>query len=58
MSRTTHVGPRCVFVCCVSTALIRGVLRGEVTKEADVDVLMQQAYEWVAAQNKLRNPRL
>jgi ADP-ribosylglycohydrolase len=58
ISRTTHVDPRCVLACCVSTVLIRGMLRGEVMKEADVDVLMQQAYEWVAAQNILRNPGL
>jgi ADP-ribosylglycohydrolase len=58
MSRTTHVDPRCVLACCISTALIRGILRGEVIEEANVDEMMQIAYDWVYAQDELRNPGL
>jgi ADP-ribosylglycohydrolase len=58
MSRTTHVDPRCVVACCISTALIRGILRGEVMTEGDVDELMQRSFDWVYAQKELRNPGL
>jgi ADP-ribosylglycohydrolase len=58
MSRTTHVDPRCVLACCISTALIRGILRGEVIQEANIDDIMQKAYNWVFALDELRNPGL
>jgi ADP-ribosylglycohydrolase len=58
MSRTTHVDPRCVLACCISTALIRGILRGEVITEADLDKLMQKAFDWVSMRSSLRNPGL
>jgi ADP-ribosylglycohydrolase len=56
MSRTTHVDPRCVVSCCVSSALIRGILRGEIESEDDVNTLIQQTFDWVFAQDTLRNP--
>ena len=56
MSVVTHADPRCVVACCISTALIRGILRGEVLIEADVDTILQQAYDWVKAQPELLNP--
>ena len=56
MSRTTHVDPRCVLSCCVVTALTRGMLRGEILTEKDVNELMQQACEWVSRQEELLNP--
>ena len=56
MSRTTHVDPRCVLSCCVCTVLIRGIIRGEVLTEEDINELMREAYEWVNRQEELRNP--
>jgi ADP-ribosylglycohydrolase len=58
MSRTTHVDPRCVLACCISTALIRGILRGEVVSEADVDEVLNNCYDWVLSQNDIHNPGL
>jgi ADP-ribosylglycohydrolase len=56
MSRTTHVDPRCVLSCCVSVALIRGILRGEILGERDIDVLMERAFEWVGNREDLHSP--
>ncbi|OCL02505.1 ADP-ribosylglycohydrolase [Glonium stellatum] len=56
MSVVTHADPRCVVACCISTALIRGILRGEIVVEADVDAILQQAYDWVKAQPELLDP--
>lgn len=43
-SVVTHADPRCVVACCVHTALIRGILRGEVTSEEDVDRILEAAF--------------
>ncbi|EKG22494.1 ADP-ribosylation/Crystallin J1 [Macrophomina phaseolina MS6] len=56
ISRTTHVDPRCVVSCCLVTALVRGVLRGEVMCEEDIDRLIEAAFQWVDAQAELRCP--
>ncbi|KAE8378179.1 ADP-ribosylglycohydrolase-domain-containing protein [Aspergillus bertholletiae] len=46
-SRVTHADPRCIVSCCLSTALIRGMLRGEVTSEQDVDEMITRSALWV-----------
>lgn len=46
-SVVTHSDPRCVVACCVHTALIRGILRGEVTSEEDVDCILEAAFKSV-----------
>ncbi|KAK2765661.1 hypothetical protein FQN54_008517 [Arachnomyces sp. PD_36] len=46
-SVVTHADPRCVVSCCISTALIRGILRGEVMREGDIDSLIQETFNWV-----------
>jgi ADP-ribosylglycohydrolase len=46
-SLVTHADPRCVAACCISTALIRGILRGEVQSENDIDAVIDVAFEWV-----------
>lgn len=46
-SVVTHADPRCVVACCVSTALIRGMLRGELLSEEDVDSILEESYQWV-----------
>lgn len=58
VSRTTHVDPRCVVSCCVSVGLIRGMLRGEVLTESDIDTFLEEAFTFVASQETLRNPAL
>lgn len=45
----THSDPRCVVACCISTALIRGMLSGEILNERDVDTHIEKAYQWVDA---------
>ncbi|KAH8651568.1 ADP-ribosylglycohydrolase [Tricladium varicosporioides] len=56
VGRVTHVDPRCVVSCCLAAALGRGILRGEVLCEADIDALTGKAYAWVDARDELKNP--
>jgi ADP-ribosylglycohydrolase len=46
ISRVTHFDPRCVVACVIGTGLVRGVVRGEVVVEEDVDVLINRAVQW------------
>jgi ADP-ribosylglycohydrolase len=43
-SVVTHADPRCVVACCIHTALIRGILRGEVTSEEDVGRILEATF--------------
>ena len=56
VGRTTHVDPRCVVSCCISVGLIRGLLRGEILDEENVDAAIERAYKWVYAQPGLMDP--
>ncbi|KAH6662779.1 ADP-ribosylglycohydrolase-domain-containing protein [Halenospora varia] len=56
VGRVTHIDPRCVVSCCLATALGRGILRGEVLCETDIDVLAEKAYAWVDSRDELKNP--
>lgn len=56
VGRTTHVDPRCVVACCISVGLIRGLLRGEILDEENVDAAIERAYQWVHGQPRLMNP--
>jgi ADP-ribosylglycohydrolase len=56
ISKTTHPDPRCVVACCAAVAIVRGIVRGEVRREVDVDGLLEQAFEYVAARSDLYNP--
>lgn len=47
MSRMTHAHPRCVLSCCIATALLRGILRGEVVQESDIDDIIEKARKWL-----------
>ncbi|KAI1958807.1 hypothetical protein LOZ58_004842 [Ophidiomyces ophidiicola] len=49
VSVITHADPRCVVSCCVATGLVRGMLRGDILNETDVDGLIDDAYHWVDA---------
>lgn len=56
VSRTTHIDPRCTVACCATTGLVRGLLRGEVTSEEEVDTMLDQAFSFVQSNESLRNP--
>lgn len=58
VGRVTHVDPRCVVSCCLVAGLLRGLIRGEVFCEADVDTLIEHAYSWVDGRDELRNPEV
>lgn len=57
VGKVTHVDPRCVVSCCLATALVRGIIRGEVASEADLDALIETAFAWVDGNEKLKNPK-
>lgn len=46
-SRVTHADPRCIVSCCLATGLIRGVLRGEILAEEDVDTVIRLSLSWI-----------
>ncbi|KAK2839338.1 hypothetical protein FQN49_006237 [Arthroderma sp. PD_2] len=48
-SLITHADPRCIVSCCASTGLIRGILRGEILDEKDLDTMLEGAYKWTDA---------
>jgi hypothetical protein len=54
LSRVTHVDPRCVVACVIGTALVRGVVRGEITDEKGVDDLITRAVDWFVIQEEQR----
>ncbi|OCK76513.1 ADP-ribosylglycohydrolase [Lepidopterella palustris CBS 459.81] len=56
VSLTTHTDPRCVVSCCISVSLIRGLLRGEILSETDLDACLRRAFDWVRSQPDLMNP--
>lgn len=45
-SAITHADPRCVVSCCLVSGLVRGILRGEVLDESDVDEFIERSLEW------------
>ena len=56
VGRITHVDPRCVVSCCLVTALVRAILRGELANEGDLDAMIEKAYKWVEGNEELRWP--
>ncbi len=51
-SLITHADPRCILACCISTALIRAILRGEVQNERDTEEVIDVAFKWVHSWQK------
>lgn len=47
-STTTHADPRCVFACLIQVGLNRGLLRGEVTEQKDIEDMFKHADAWYA----------
>ena len=45
-SLVTHVDPRCLISCAIGTALVRGLVKGEIRKEQDVDDILEKALTW------------
>lgn len=56
VGHTTHVDPQCTVSCCILAALIRGLLRGEITNNQDVDECIERTYAFVLASPALMNP--
>lgn len=50
LSRTTHADPRCVVACAIGTALVRGVVRADITQSSDIDRLVLRALDWFGGQ--------
>ncbi|KAF4435741.1 hypothetical protein F53441_13445 [Fusarium austroafricanum] len=42
----THVDPRCVISCAIGTALVRGLVLGEIYEERHVDELIETGLSW------------
>ena len=53
---TTHVDPRCTVSCCIEVALVKGLIRGDIVDEEDVDACIERSYKWVKSQPHLMNP--
>ncbi|KAH6692474.1 ADP-ribosylglycohydrolase-domain-containing protein [Plectosphaerella plurivora] len=48
-SSVTHVDPRCILACAVGTALVRGLVRGEVSHERHIDEMLEAGLAWYNA---------
>ena len=53
ISRTTHAEPRCSLACCTLIAVLRGILRGEILNEADLDQTVTRVIEHIQANLKM-----
>jgi ADP-ribosylglycohydrolase len=53
---TTHVDPRGTVSCCIEVVLVRGLLRGDILDEEDVDACIERSYEIVRANNDFMDP--
>ncbi|KAI9158900.1 adp-ribosylglycohydrolase [Paramyrothecium foliicola] len=51
-SATTHVDPRCLISCAIGTALIRGLVRGDITEEEHINLVIEQACQWWTSYRK------
>lgn len=45
-SVVTHTDPRCIISCVVGTALVRGLVRGDICKNAHIDEMIEQGLAW------------
>ncbi|KAH8199360.1 hypothetical protein TruAng_006492 [Truncatella angustata] len=52
VSKTTHADPRCVIACAIGSALIRGVVRGDIDNNSDLDSVITRALVWFATQEQ------
>ncbi|KAF4976987.1 hypothetical protein FZEAL_6425 [Fusarium zealandicum] len=57
-SVVTHVDPRCVVSCVIGTALVRGLVLGDIRDEGHVDDMIEQGLAWYKTRHEqeLRNP--
>lgn len=47
MGAITHADPRCALAVAIVSSLVRGLCRGEIAKEEDVDALLERAWTHV-----------
>ncbi|KFA52371.1 hypothetical protein S40293_05993 [Stachybotrys chartarum IBT 40293] len=45
-SVVTHVDPRCIISCAIGTALVRGLVLGEIHVERDIGDTIERAIQW------------
>ena len=57
-SVVTHVDPRCVISCVIGTALVRGLARGDIRTEKDVDDMIERGLAWykIVRDRELEDP--
>jgi hypothetical protein len=48
MGAVTHADPRCALAVAIVSALVRGICRGEIKTEADVDAALERTWTHVA----------
>ncbi|KAK6542951.1 hypothetical protein TWF694_006887 [Orbilia ellipsospora] len=54
----THADPRCLVSCTATVGILRGLLKGELTKEDQIDEYLQHAWDWTvkyAEENVLKD---
>lgn len=56
VGRLTHVDPRCVVSCCLQVGLVRGLLRGEIRNERDLDETIERAWMWINSKEAYLDP--
>ncbi|EPS37879.1 hypothetical protein H072_8404 [Dactylellina haptotyla CBS 200.50] len=44
----THADPRCLVSCTATVGILRALLKGELTKEEEIDAHLQHAWDWTA----------
>jgi ADP-ribosylglycohydrolase len=42
----THVDPRCIISCAIGTALVRGLVLGDITSEGHIDETIDRGLKW------------
>ncbi|KAF3939336.1 hypothetical protein ABW19_dt0204016 [Dactylella cylindrospora] len=48
MALVTHADPRCLVSCVATVGILRALLKGELTKEEQINGILQHAWDWVA----------
>jgi ADP-ribosylglycohydrolase len=54
----THPNPKCIVSCCIVVGLIRGFLLAEITKESQIDAMINKAVRWTDQWDDKRRRRI